>query len=320
MALTLRNIKGAALTHTELDANFTSLESRIVEIETNGVVTDLSELTDTTGLLTVDYDDVTNKPDLSVYALRTEIFSGNYNDLVAKPSIPTDILQLDDTNNLLFDGDYNNLTNKPIIPSDINQLTDATNLLDHFSGSYNDLTDLPTSLTLNSITIGTRQITSISTDGTLASNSNNVLPTQQAIKTYVDSQAGGGGSLEPRTTITDFTTSLADGASGNLTLLDAPKTYVLLSIQVSDPAWVRIYTDGTSRTNDSARVQDTDPASDAGVIAEFVTTTNGETVNVAPALIGWNSDNLTEIPLAITNNSGAAAEIEVTISYIALES
>jgi len=35
------------------------------------------------------YDDLTNKPDLSVYETKAESFSGNYNDLSNKPSIPT---------------------------------------------------------------------------------------------------------------------------------------------------------------------------------------------------------------------------------------
>ena len=47
-------------------------------------------------------------------------FSGDYNDLTNKPSIPTP-----------FSGDYNNLTNKPSIPTP-------------FSGDYNDLTNSPT--------------------------------------------------------------------------------------------------------------------------------------------------------------------------------
>lgn len=40
-------------------------------------------------------------------------FSGNYNDLTNKPTVPTDINQLSDATNLLFSGDYNDLTNAP---------------------------------------------------------------------------------------------------------------------------------------------------------------------------------------------------------------
>ena len=51
----------------------------------------------------------------------TTAFSGDYNDLTNKPTIPTP-----------FSGDYNDLTNKPTIPT-------------AFSGDYNDLTNKPTS-------------------------------------------------------------------------------------------------------------------------------------------------------------------------------
>jgi hypothetical protein len=40
-------------------------------------------------------------------------FSGNYNDLTNKPTVPTDINQLSDATNLLFSGDYNDLINAP---------------------------------------------------------------------------------------------------------------------------------------------------------------------------------------------------------------
>ena len=36
-----------------------------------------------------DYDDLTDKPDLSVYELKSEAFSGDYNDLTNKPTIPS---------------------------------------------------------------------------------------------------------------------------------------------------------------------------------------------------------------------------------------
>ena len=38
---------------------------------------------------TGDYEDLVNKPNLSVYQLTSQAFSGNYNDLTNKPSIPS---------------------------------------------------------------------------------------------------------------------------------------------------------------------------------------------------------------------------------------
>ena len=108
-------------------------------------------------------------------------FSGSYNDLSNKPTIPTNNTELTngagyitgvafadvsakpttisgygitdafsgsytDLSNkpTLFSGAYADLSGQPTIPADVSDLTDTTNLLDHFSGSYTDLSDKPT--------------------------------------------------------------------------------------------------------------------------------------------------------------------------------
>lgn len=123
------------------------------------------------------YADLTGKPAL---------FSGSYTDLTNKPSIATDLSQLTDSTNLLFSKNYNDLTNKPAIPNDINDLADTSNLL--FSGSYTDLSNKPTLFTgLSSIGLALGvNIDEFSTDSTLAGASDTVVPTEAAIKTYVD--------------------------------------------------------------------------------------------------------------------------------------
>ena len=123
------------------------------------------------------YDDLTNKP---------VIFSGDYNDLINAPLVATDISELDDATNLLFSKSYIDLTNKPAIPNDINDLADSENLL--FSGSYTDLTNKPTLFTgLSSIglSIGVN-IDEFSNDTTLAGSSDTTVPTENAVKSYVD--------------------------------------------------------------------------------------------------------------------------------------
>jgi hypothetical protein len=123
------------------------------------------------------YDDLTNKP---------VIFSGNYNDLTNQPSIATDISGLTDTTNLLFSKNYLDLTGKPAIPNDINDLADSDNLL--FSGSYTDLTNKPTLFTgLSSIGLSLGvNIDEFSNDTTLVGSSSTSVPTENAVKTYVD--------------------------------------------------------------------------------------------------------------------------------------
>jgi hypothetical protein len=70
-------------------------------------------------------------------------FSGNYNDLLNKPNIPTKMSQLSNDIGLsTFNGNYNNLTNKPNIPSKMSQLTNDIGL-STFDGNYNSLKNKP---------------------------------------------------------------------------------------------------------------------------------------------------------------------------------
>jgi hypothetical protein len=83
-------------------------------------------------------------------------FSGDYDDLTNKPTIPTDVSDLTDTTNLLFSGSYNDLSNTPaLFDGDYVNLTNTPALFDGdytslantpslFSGDYDDLTSKPT--------------------------------------------------------------------------------------------------------------------------------------------------------------------------------
>ena len=107
------------------------------------------------------------------------MFSGSYNDLTDKPTIPAGQVQSDwnqtTTSSLdfiknkptLFSGSYNDLSNKPTLFS--GNYNDLTNKPTLFSGSYNDLSNKPTLVTslndLSDVTTGT-----ISTDDVLTWN------------------------------------------------------------------------------------------------------------------------------------------------------
>ena len=126
-----------------------------------------------------DYANLSNKP---------AIFSGDYNDLDNAPTIPVDLSDLTDNTSLLFDGEYLSLTGRPTIPSDINQLNDTQGLL--FGGSYVDLTNKPTSfsgLTALSMALGI-SIDEFSNDASLADASTTTLPTEFAVKSYIDNR------------------------------------------------------------------------------------------------------------------------------------
>ena len=125
--------------------------------------------------------------------------------------------------------------------------------------------------------------------------------------------------LSTRTTVTTTTASLANNANANANITGY-KSYVLLKIQTSAAAWVRIYSDDASRTADASRTSNTDPAPGAGIIAEVITT-SAQTILISPGSYGFNNESTptTTIPVNITNLSGSAAAITVTLTVLQLE-
>lgn len=128
---------------------------------------------------------------------------------------------------------------------------------------------------------------------------------------------GGGSSLQTRTTKAATASSLANEATTNLTI-SGFKGYALYSIETSHAAWVRLYIDTTARSSDSTRTINTDPAPDAGVIAEVITT-SGQKVDFGPAVIGYCSTG-TDIYATVTNKSGGTENVAVTLTVLQLES
>ena len=130
---------------------------------------------------------------------------------------------------------------------------------------------------------------------------------------------GGGGSLPSRVSPSQGTSSIANGVAANLDITGF-KGYALYTITTSAAAWVTLYTDSASRTADASRGEGTDPAPDAGVIAEVITT-SGQRVKLSPGTIGYNLESTptTNIPVTVRNKSGSAASITVAIEILQLE-
>jgi hypothetical protein len=126
--------------------------------------------------------------------------------------------------------------------------------------------------------------------------------------------------LVSRTTVTTTTASLANNANANADITGY-KSYALLKIQTSAAAWVRIYSDAASRTADASRASNIDPASGAGIITEVITS-GAQTILISPGAFGFNNESspTTTIPVNITNLSGLAAAITVTLTILQLES
>lgn len=128
-----------------------------------------------------------------------------------------------------------------------------------------------------------------------------------------------GGGSPSRGTATGTSASLANAATGNIDITGF-KGYVLLKIETDRAAWVRLYTSAAARTADASRTQGTDPGPNDGVIAEAVTT-GAQTVVFSPATFGFNDEGTptTNIPVAVTNNSGATSTVQVTLTLIQME-
>jgi hypothetical protein len=137
---------------------------------------------------------------------------------------------------------------------------------------------------------------------------------------WIDAPTGSGTSLGSRVIVTGTSSTLADNGSGPINIFEAFTSYALLKMQVSHAAWVRVYVSEAARQADVARTEGTDPAPGAGVIAEVITT-GDQTILISPATIGFNNEDpiTTTIPIRVTNKSGGAAEISVTLTILQLE-
>ena len=125
--------------------------------------------------------------------------------------------------------------------------------------------------------------------------------------------------LASRGTDSASTGAIADLAAQNVSWTCA-KTYSLLKVQVSHPCWVTLYIDTLTRTNDSSRNIHTDPLPGSGVVAEVVST-ESTTVNITPAVTGWNNDSTPGATVygKVVNMSGQTNDITVTLTYVKLE-
>jgi len=124
-------------------------------------------------------------------------------------------------------------------------------------------------------------------------------------------------TMPSRTTAQVTTASLLSTGEANVSIT-TPPTYALLKIQTSHAAWVTLYTDTTSRTNDASRTETTDPLPGSGVIAEVITG-GAVTQLISPGTIGYNSAGTDTTYAKIVNKSGGTASITVTLTYVQLE-
>lgn len=279
-----------------------------VSQEIAGIIipTDISDLTDTDGLLTGEVP-----VDLSGYALITDI--PDVSNFITAEDIPTDYKGsvFADDSTLLVDAvnasiPYSVLSGTPTIPTDIADLTDTTNML---GGSANSL------FNNNDITVTVSNEDSSSYTWNFGNTGGLVFPDNTIQNTAYISGSG----LASRSTASGSTGSIANAATANVTITGF-KGYLLYKIQTSAAAWVRLYTSVAARTADSSRLENEDPLPGAGVIAEIIST-SAETMLITPGTIGFNDESSpnTNIELSVTNKSGSTADITVTLTIVKVE-
>jgi len=134
--------------------------------------------------------------------------------------------------------------------------------------------------------------------------------------------SSGGTGLGSRQTFSATTASLANNVAGNVDVT-AYKSYSLLKIKPSIAAWVTLYVDAAARTADANRVQGADPAPDAGVIAEVITTTANEEIKMSPGVLGWHQDGgddaVNTVFCKVVNKSGSTGTCTVSLTVVQLE-
>lgn len=127
--------------------------------------------------------------------------------------------------------------------------------------------------------------------------------------------------LVTRSDIQATTATLANDASENVDLTGFGKSAELYKVLVSKAAWVVGYQTAAARTADAARTETTDPATAAGVLFEFITTGDNQTILCQPRPSCENHDApvTDKLYLKIKNKSGGSAAITVTLTRVITE-
>lgn len=132
--------------------------------------------------------------------------------------------------------------------------------------------------------------------------------------------AGGGGSALSRADLTFTTASLANDAAETGTA-NLGKSFIPLRVTVDRPCRVQFYQTGAARTADAARPAGSDPTGEHGVILDCVFVTGNLVLDIIDPPAGFCGEAVVSdaIPYRVTNQSGAASTVQVTVNRIILE-
>ena len=142
--------------------------------------------------------------------------------------------------------------------------------------------------------------------------------TKHTDNSIVTISGGGGGGARSVATVT--TSSLASGASEDVTLTGTGKAGQFMSVTTDRPAWVAFYADEASRTADASRGETTSPSPGSGVLMEVITTA-AETIVISPAVNYFNNESspVASLPLKVTNKDASAQTVQVDVKLLSTE-
>jgi len=185
------------------------------------------------------------------------------------------------------------------------------------TGNYSSLSGIPAAYTATSINVflDVDTVTTPPTNG-------QALVWNSVSSVWKPASVGAGIGLSTRTTVVGTTAlSVLADATENCQV-EGFKSYLLSKVVTNYPAWVRIYTDGASRTADASRTEGNDPTPGSGILAEVITTSGSLTQLITPGVLGFNNDVSTTstIYLAVTNKDVSSRVINVSLTLLQLES
>ncbi len=134
-------------------------------------------------------------------------------------------------------------------------------------------------------------------------------------------QSGDVLAVTTRDTVTATSSSLANNAVDSTTTIPAGKASLILKVQTSAAAWVRIYSDASSRTADLSRLITSDPSSTSGCLLDFATVAGTLSFPLAPTVAVDNLEGSVtgDLPMTVQNLSGGTVTITVTLTRVLLE-
>lgn len=298
-------------------------------------LTDISvDVTTASGNGSLSYDNTTGKFTFTPPSLSSYLTSYTETDPVFVASAAHGITTtlINDWNSAYAWGDHSTagyLTSASLTgyATEIYVTTQINNVIDTAPEALNTLNELAAALgddanfaSTTSTALGNRLRIDVDNQGLTSQQKSNAV-TNLGLATVATSGSYNDLTNKPARGTAQTTTSvIANGASENATIT-GHKSYMLIKIQTSAAAWVRLYTTTAARTGDAVRTQGQDPNPGAGVIAEVITT-GAQTILMSPGVLGFNDEATptTDIPITVTNLSGGNSAITVTLTLLKLES